>query len=76
MKTWNKKGSLKLLLTIVKTLTFASSTSGIRMPNPGSIIGELRRSSVWEEKIISKILLPPSLRTSCGRIRSWRVKGS
>ena len=29
-----------------------------------------------ETKIISKILLRPSLRTSCGRITSWRVKGS
>jgi len=53
LKTWNKKGSLKLLLTIVKTLTFASSAGGIRMPSPGSTIREIRRSSVWEENIIS-----------------------
>ena len=56
--------------------TFALSASGIRMPSLGSTIGELRRSSVWEEKIVSKILLPPSVRTSCERIRRWRVKGS
>ena len=73
MTTWNKKGSLKLLLTVVETLTFVSSAGGIRMPNLGSTIGELRRSLVREAKIISKILLPPSLRTTCGRMR---VKGS
>ena len=54
MTTWNKNGSQKLLLTIVKTLTFASSAGNIRMPSPGSTIGELRRRLVWEAKIISK----------------------
>ena len=65
-----------MLLTVVKTLTFSSSAGGIRMPSLGSTIGKLMRRLVWGAKIVSNILLPPSLRIGYGRMRRWRVKGS
>jgi len=66
----------KIASNFSKTPTCTSSAGGIRMLSLGSTFGGLKRRSSWEARKLSKILLPPILRTRCGMLRRWRVKGS